>query len=296
MFETLKTFVNTWECDENNHLNVQFYFERFENAGLHFRLQAGLDSNLIGAPLSRHVRYHRECYVGGLQIVRSGLFDHGDGWVSFLHVLYDVGSETISATALDRHALTPASAEALAAKLVCLPRPAQHEQLAARPRSFMEPELPGLEITAEDVIRAGGFPSYYGSVKPAHCNSDSAIDTRHIIAMMSDGAAHVWETAPMTRTWLEHNNFGRVAVEMRLSLGLPVPAGTLTRVVTKWRGAENTTFSFRHHLFDATNGHCHAIVETAALVMDLERRKAVPLSDDHRTAIRKLANDTSAYQ
>ena len=44
--ETLFSFVNRWECDENDHLNVQFYFSRFDEADRQFRLVTGLsDAN-----------------------------------------------------------------------------------------------------------------------------------------------------------------------------------------------------------------------------------------------------------
>lgn len=288
MFETLKSFVNTWECDENNHLNVQFYFERFDDADRHFRLQAGLGDDLIGHRLSRHVRYHRECYVGGLQVVRSAVYDSGADFIAFVHVLYDVGTGSISATALDRYNLL----KSLPAHILgALPSPPQAEILAARPRSFVDAH-PGLDVTARSLLESGGLASHYGSVKPAQCDASGYLDGRSIIAMMSNAAAHVWQAAPMTRAWLDENGYGRVAVEMRLTLGNPIAAGTLTRVITKWASAERTTFTFRHHLMDAETGTCLAIVDNAALVMDLTTRKAVPLSASHREAILELSAAT----
>lgn len=285
MFETLKSFVNTWECDENNHLNVQFYFERFDDADRHFRLQAGFDDDTIGRRLSRHVRYHRECYVGGLQVVRSAVYEAAADFVTAVHVLYDVGSGMISATALDRYHLSKPLSDRLLADLPSAP---QAETLAARPRSFTG-QHPSLDVTARFLLQNRGLASYYGSVKPAHCDASGYLDSRSTIAIMSNAAAHVWQAAPMTRAWLDENGYGRVAVEMRLTLGDPIPAGTLTRVVTKWASAERTTFTFRHHLIDAETGTCLAIVDNAALVMDLETRKAVPLSAPHREAILELS-------
>src|SRR5690606_16110861 len=59
-FETLFSSVNRWECDENDHLNVQFYFTRFEEADRQFRLLSGLSDALVGSRRVRHVRYHCE--------------------------------------------------------------------------------------------------------------------------------------------------------------------------------------------------------------------------------------------
>ena len=49
--ETLKSYVNTWECDENDHLNVQFYFRFFEDAAGHFQL---LIAPFIAGEILRH--------------------------------------------------------------------------------------------------------------------------------------------------------------------------------------------------------------------------------------------------
>ena len=290
MLETLKSFVNTWECDENDHLNVQFYFERFDDADRHFRLKTGLDLAATGRRISRHVRYHRECYVGGLQIIRSGLYEADDTSLIVIHVLVDAGSGAISATALDRYALAnPLPGKALRG----LPAPSTTEDLAARPRSFQD-AIPGFDVKAGTLERDGVITSFYGSVKPAHCNVDGFMEDRFIIASMSDAAAHVWQVAPMTQAWLDQNNYGRVAVEMRLTYGEPLAAGTPTKVMSKWRGAERTTFSFRHHLINAATGLCQGIVDTAGLVMDLEKRKSVRLSEAHRVAIHELAGGPDA--
>ena len=38
--ETQRAFVNTWECDENDHLNVQFYWKRFGDAAQVLQLKS----------------------------------------------------------------------------------------------------------------------------------------------------------------------------------------------------------------------------------------------------------------
>lgn len=285
MLETHKSFVNTWECDENNHLNVQFYFERFEEADGHFRLLSKLERATTGPRLDRHVRYHAEARAGALQGVRSGLYSADETSLVVMHVLYDTGSERISATALDRYA-PPAPVDA--SLIARIPKAYDDYLPAARPRSFTY-AAPSTDIDTEAVFTAGGFTTARGLVKPAHCTADGLIEDRHVIAAMSNAASHVWETAPMTRDWLEEHNYGRVAVEMRLVYGPPLAAGTLTHVMSNWLGAERTTIQFRHHLFDAESETCHAIVESSGLIMDLARRKAVRLPEEFRAAIAGMA-------
>lgn len=71
LVESLKSFVNRWECDENDHMNVQFYWTKFQTAALHFRLAAGLDDLPETARSSRHVRYHSEVHAADPLVVRS---------------------------------------------------------------------------------------------------------------------------------------------------------------------------------------------------------------------------------
>ena len=42
LMPTFSTAVNTWQCDENNHLNVQFYTEFAHEASANLLAQAAL--------------------------------------------------------------------------------------------------------------------------------------------------------------------------------------------------------------------------------------------------------------
>ncbi|MEM8812700.1 MAG: thioesterase family protein [Pseudomonadota bacterium] len=285
MFETLKTFVNTWECDENDHLNVQFYFERFEDADRHLRLRTGLDDVATGRRIARHVRYHRESRVGDLHQVRSGFFEADKTALTILHVLEDVGTGSVAATALDRY--VPHSVEQATASL-SPSDPDPVDRSAATPRSFLDDAM-FTSVTPDEILAAGGIPTFYGSVKPSECGPDGTMDDRFIIGTMSNAAAHVWEASPLTREWLDETGYGRVAVEMRLVYGRSIGLGTPTHVVSKWLDAGRTVFSFRHFLFDAATDTCVAVVDSAGLVMNLATRKSVRLPDEFQKAILDLA-------
>lgn len=285
MLETSKTFVNTWECDENNHLNVQFYFDRFEDADSHFRLLTGLDSDRLGPRLTRHVRYHRESHVGDLQTVTSGMADADTETLSLVHVLRDEASGEIAATALDTYRPPSPFPGAPGAELPRLP---DTMRATVMPRSFVD-AAPTCNQTAQAILDAGGFTTARGRVLPAQCTAEGRLDDRFVIATLSNAAAHVWEASPLTKDWLDAHAYGRVAMEMRVVYGGPIPAGSLIHVVSKWMQAGRTVFSFRHHIFDARSGACLVIVDSAGLVMDLNKRKSVRLSDDFRATLNSLA-------
>ena len=93
--ETLYSFVNRWECDENDHLNVQYYFSRFEEADRQFQLISGLNEALVGARRVRHVRYHKELRTGDLIVVRSAIAFDGPHMLTAVHEMYDVTTDTL---------------------------------------------------------------------------------------------------------------------------------------------------------------------------------------------------------
>ena len=66
LIPTFSTAVNTWQCDENDHLNVQFYTEFGHEASAHLLASLGLGPRAqraaglaLGAAWD-HVRYRRE--------------------------------------------------------------------------------------------------------------------------------------------------------------------------------------------------------------------------------------------
>ncbi|MEP2436118.1 MAG: thioesterase family protein, partial [Roseibium sp.] len=99
--DTLFSFVNRWECDENDHLNVQFYFSRFEEADRQFQLLSGLSDAVVGARRVRHVRYHKELRTGDLIAVKSFIAFDGPHMLTVVHELRNSGTGDLAATAID---------------------------------------------------------------------------------------------------------------------------------------------------------------------------------------------------
>src|SRR5262245_40096157 len=77
LIPTFTTAVNTWQCDENDHLNVQYYTEFGHEASAHLLANLGLGprarraAGLAVSTISDHVRYLREFRVIDPVEVRS---------------------------------------------------------------------------------------------------------------------------------------------------------------------------------------------------------------------------------
>ena len=91
--ETARSFVNSWQCDENVHMNVQFYWKCFGDAGQIFHQLCGSKPQRW---IDRHVRYHDELGMGSNIIIRSAALA---GRRQIVHLMDNGDTGQLSATA-----------------------------------------------------------------------------------------------------------------------------------------------------------------------------------------------------
>lgn len=282
--ETLRSFVNTWECDENDHLNVQFYLAKFEEAERQFRFLTGFSEAQAGPRRVRHIRYHGELFVGALVTVTSHAAFDGPYMLSVVHTMRDSSTGRLAATALDGYMPSERAIKDLQKRLKDTAEPMLAE---AGPRTF-EAGPASMEMKSADLEAAGALLVNRATVLARDCALDGAADDRFLLSCFTDGAPHLWEHAGLTRPWLDKNDYGRVALEMKLTLGLRAKLGTVVHVVSGLTGVSEKTFTFRHHMFDSSAGRIIAALDVTGMVMDLETRKPVPLPEDARARIADL--------
>lgn len=280
--ETLLSFVNRWECDENDHLNVQFYFSRFEEAERQFSLITGLTDALAGARRVRHVRYHKELRTGDLIKIRSSIAFDGPHLLSVVHEMSNLATGELAATAIDGYEPNANSVKTLRSRFQDYQCPMV--ELAA-PRGI--PASPqGTRITLDSVLGAGAKICFRSTVLPRHVGADGRADDGFALACFTDGVVHVWQRTPMDHAYMAANNCGRVAVEMKLTWASPVKTGDAIVVASGLIGYNGKTITMRHHMFESRTKRLVAICDVVALVMDLGARKAVTLPD---TAMKEIS-------
>ena len=267
---TLRSTVNTWGCDENAHMNVQFYFAKFDDADRVFRARFTLPSLSRKARLTRHVRYHREAAAAAMIEIRSAIVRRNGKPVAVRHLMTSEPDHLILATALDTYqpdALAQISADLQA------PSVDWGEISDALPR--------GLHITPsredDEASLRQRIATYHGVLHPRDFAADGHLLDRAIISCFTDAAPHTWWEGGIEPAWLQQNNFGRVAVEMKLTYGAMPQPGAVVSMETAFLAVGNTTFTLRHTLTSA--GQIIAYGDLVSLMMDLDRRKAVPLPE-----------------
>lgn len=265
---TLLTSVNTWECDENAHMNVQFYFAKFDDANRIFCGQFPLPALTRENQLTRHVRYHREAGAAAMIEIRSALVLQDGRVAAVCHFMYNAAENTLMATALDTY-----QAEALATV-------SADPDIASVEWSEITDALPrGLTLLSagqsDAVSDRYQTPTYQGIFHPRDFAANGELLDRAYVSCFTDGAPHSWAAGGITAGFLNANNFGRVAVEMKLTYGVPARPGAAVCMTTAFQDIGKTTFTVRHTL--TSNGEIIAYCDLVSLMMDLELRKAVPL-------------------
>ncbi|MCV0395942.1 MAG: thioesterase family protein [Rhizobiaceae bacterium] len=258
--ETHRSFVNTWECDENDHLNVQFYMKRFDEAARFHRLLA--DGEPIAAlPAARHIRYHAELRAGDATVVRSGLVSDSANGSHVVHLLECPDTGRLHATAVDTHD----GRSVLSGGLTEFPD-------AARPRSLADgPEKPDGRAA---ILAAGGLVSHRRIADPGDCDAGGGLLARHYIGAASDAAPHVWGHAGFASNWLIENGYGRVAVEMKATFLSPARAGDPIEMVSK-SSFVGRTIRLHHEMFRIGADEPLARVDVVGLIVDLRTRRAI---------------------
>ena len=105
--ETYRGVVYPWQMDHMDHMNVQFYTARFDEATWHLFAALGMTTGYFKAnrrgmaALEQRTRYKRELQAGALIRVGSELLEAKPKTIRFVHRMYDTESgEEVATTEL----------------------------------------------------------------------------------------------------------------------------------------------------------------------------------------------------
>lgn len=276
---TLQTFVNTWECDENDHMNVQFYYSKFDDAALVFQTLLGLDEQL-GPRARRHVRYHAELRGGEQVAIQSSLVSSDDSGTVLQHIMIETHSGRLAATAIDYYS------EQTVGEFSDVTEPLDPRAVS---RSLLH-VLKDTDITRQEREEQGFPVTSRGVVRAEHCGKDGVARDQAYISCVSDAASHAWELVGLSGGWLGERGFGRVAVEMRLSVFEPLMLGDVFELRTSFIASRSKSFSKRYDIFNLKTGKLCAVNEATAMILNHTTRKSEAIPSFAQEAIRALSS------
>ncbi|WP_439817810.1 thioesterase family protein [Zavarzinia sp. CC-PAN008] len=281
-FETIETGrggVQAWECDENAHLNVQFYTARISEATAALAHEIGVGHPAIDrrrglVALAHHGRYLKELRVGDITWTRSRVVEMRERGLVSHHEIVRGDEVVASFVALDGHwdyeggafvAWNEAERERAAALTSTLPA-------AAAPRSVtLEGTLATLRL--ERAVALGLAPIHRGWVQPWHCLADGTMAPQHVVSRISDGVPHLWDSLGLGRAQMLDQGRGSIVLESRFSYVRPVRAGDLLAGRSALVEVMGKTLRFNHFLFDARHGDVIGAGEAVVAILDLAARR-----------------------
>ena len=262
--ETHRSYVNTWECDDNDHMNVQFYFKRFDEAARFF---AGMNGADMAGPLprTRHVRYHSELHAGDIARMRSSVVADGPFAGHVVHVLDDIETGRIAATALEAPGGFDAPGHRVRESAVGQALPRGLEPAPAEP------------LRPDEMLSLGGFVSSRTIVQPMQCDAAGELLAQGFVGRLSDAAAHVWEVAGVGIARLRALGYGRVALEMKLTHHQPARAGEALLIHSRPIPGGGKAMQLHHEITRFADGAPVATAQVVAVILDLTSRKSVAM-------------------
>jgi acyl-CoA thioester hydrolase len=288
VFPTYRGSVNSWECDENDHLNVRFFVAK-ANEGLPFVLaELGLTSAALlrlGARprvLRQHMRFLREARMATPLAVHAGISHHQpDGLTVYSEV---------------RHSLTGAVQATLVTE-VALVTPDGPLAAIPPPRAALRCEVPehgrARGVTGDgpgrppprDALAGLGFVEITrGQVHAVECDAHGEFEPFQYVGRVSDGAVNLmvqYQTEEELARRSEGLEGGAV-VEFRIVHHAPLRAGSLFTIQSGLRAVARRTQHVVHLFFDEESRRCVASCDVIAVTIDLRARKSIEFPEPRR--------------
>jgi acyl-CoA thioester hydrolase len=291
LIPTFTTAVNTWQCDENDHLNVQFYTEFGHEASAHLLAALGLGpraqraAGLEVRAASDHIRYLREFREVEPVEVLSAPVEVGEHDLLAYHEIRNPAEATVAATVRRRIVCDRPWPDAfrtrVAAAIAALPD-------NAKPRGVGKLDLPDLVLG--DAARCGLIEVGRSVVTPAECDERGEFLPHHQFGRYSDAAPLLWNHLGFDRAAMQDRQEGSVVVEMLNHYRRPLRAGDLLVVMSGLAAFTDKVLTFTHFLFEAETGTLAACAEAIGMKLDQKIRKTMTFTkeDQARLSERQL--------
>lgn len=282
---TFRSTVNTWQCDENEHLNVQFFTAFADDASTHLLTLLGMGpaaqatSGLGLERQSDHIRYWQELRSEDAVEIVSAPIAVEPHRIVLYHEQRNGFDNSLSATCIrTATSRTPLPAEFVARAKAALIELPEH----GKPRSAGRfGELP--ELTMQQALDAGMREINRCVVAPEECDAAGNLRPRFHFSRFSDGAGLLWHGLGFDRVAMRDNYQGTVVLETRTAYRRPIPVGTPTVVISGLLDDTDKALHIGHLLFDAASGQLCATGEAVGVLFDQQKRRSMAMSDEERS-------------
>jgi acyl-CoA thioester hydrolase len=295
MIEVARSSVQTWECDQMGHMNVQFYVGKADEglaalaAALGLGPRSSHENAAVLAPREHHIRFHRELRPGAPFSIAGGVIQSRPEGLVLYEEIQNIATKAVAATFVTRAEWCdietrgglplPIEAVAKSSKLaIDLPEHGSPRGLDMAP--------PRRAPTLTEAERMNLMTTFRGAVLTEHCDSMGYMTPRHYMGRVSDAIPNlIAQTSGQDRS---SSGTGGAALEYRFVYREFAREGDLLVLKSGLKSVSAKTYVWCHWLFDGESGECFATAEAVAVAMDLNERKAIEIPPDMRARLEAL--------
>jgi acyl-CoA thioester hydrolase len=288
--------VASWECDQQGHMNVQFYLGRASDSlpallqalGLGPRQCRALDVVLM--PLDQHIRFLRELRPSEPFTIVGGVLGVAEDRLRLYQEMRNTLSGAVAASFVTEAVLVDAERRqgrvplpealraAAGALAVTLPDDAKPRGLALappRPRpSWSEADRLGLALTQQ------------AALSPAECDGRGFMVTRAAMGRVADSMPNL--IAKALGYDRSAGKSGNAALEYRLVYHATPRQGDVLALRAGVKAIGGKSVTWAHWLFDRETGDAAVTAEAVTVTFDIAQRKATEVTPAMREALDRL--------
>lgn len=291
--------VQTWDCDQMGHMNVQFYVQRAEDAVAHLALHLGLgpsvarEANARLIPVQHHMRFHRELRPGAPYWLRAAPIFLPQNQIVITIELLATADDAVAYACTGLYQWVDIDSRAVLdmperardkAKALIQPMPP-----TALERGIAIHTPPRNSASLDDAKALGLIPALLSEVLAEHCDASGHLRVRDYMGRVSDAIPNLLvRTTGRDRSTETDKRIGGAALEYRMVYRKPARAGDLLGVRSGVKSIGPKTYNWVHWVVNEQTGEALATAEAVAVAMDLDARKAIPIPDSLRAVLEPL--------
>ena len=273
---TLRTSVNRWECDENDHMNVRFFLQKHWEA-----LSSGIEQgDLVNRVRSHHIRFHREARIAApiSGYLNSVSTDSGERRL-LTELRQSFTQETMSTCLHELQGID--EVEEVDMPSSAAPRGVQDETSEFADVQYMQLEQRGFALIGA------------GKIDAQECDSEGQLQPYRYMGRLSDSMPHLW--GALHEGGVLDDNEGGAVLEYRLEYFEGLRADDRYEIWSGLRDVGEKVQQFVHLVF---NHECQLamVAEAAGVRLDLVARKSKLLPQKVVEQMRKRIVDGSGLR
>ena len=302
LIDVFRGNANTWECDENGHLNVRHYTSKVNEGLAVLAHRLGLSRDVLATMGARfvvkdqHIRYLREFHPGAAVLGRAGVLSVEETGMRLYCEMVNFHTDALSATYNTVFILQNSAGEAInlpldvvaAAKalIVDLSKHAQPRSIDLEAPSIVADNPPMLDETEAMGMTEIGI----GTVGNRDCDEHGYMYNHMYIGRISDAVVHFSRKMRPVDTGKKRslNKHGGAVLEYRLYFHGELKLGDLISVRSALKHVGDKANSLVHWIYNGTTGELVCSAEAVAITLDLKERKVVSTPEDRRKHLETL--------